>query len=87
MASAPVHGVVRVVSIDSNTLALHVESTPPLSSSGAVHGTNGWYTDVIFERGIVREIHRLAVARIGTCARCGNARFESRIRLVTHSTP
>lgn len=87
MTSAPIHGVVRVVSVGPNALALHVESTPPLSSSGDVRGANGWYADIAFEDGIVREIHRLAVERIGTGARCGDARFESRIRLVKHSTP
>ena len=81
------HAVVRAVSVGLNKLTLHVESAPPLSSSGAPRGKNGWYADVAFEDGIVRELHRYAVQRTGPGAGGVDARFDSRVRLLTHTTP
>jgi len=89
MGSPPSHDTVRVVAIDANNPTLHVESPPLRFHNGPVRGTTSQRADVVYEHGIVRDLHQVVVQRmdLGPGARRVDARSDRRVRLVSHTEP
>jgi hypothetical protein len=52
------------------------------------HHLSWWYADIVFEHGIVRELHRVDMQRTDGDPGTGAAGwFDHRIRLLSHTAP
>ncbi len=89
VSSARPHDVVHVVAVEPQKLALHVERAPLRFPNGTVRGTSSWTADIVFEHGIARDLHQVVVQRIdrGAGIRGVDARYDRRLRLVSHIVP
>lgn len=85
----PGRAVVRVVSVDPDNLVLRIEGSLTPKSSGSIRITKTWSTDVTFEHGIVRELHRVDVQHFdrGPLLPGVDDRTDRRVRLVAHTSP
>lgn len=83
------HAVVRVVSADDSTFALHVDAALQPWADGPMRTTSTWTADARFDAGIVTEFHSASVVHMTSDAGAGavDSRIDRVTRLVEHTVP